>query len=280
MNGLKNMVLDPVVGTLGYIGSTLRSRVGPAFDDDQGYDQDHDQRTDGRGKELPGLPGIAAGRAVDGVPLPTNKIPRKPVQGINTAEGGQTQSTIPNAMDGPNRIQRTVRILHPPPAAYTQPLAKGGEGMGMGIGTWKPRGQIGSILLKTQRGPRGLGGQGGGSKFFDTAKGGAVGKGTSAGAGNGATGGKIGVAAGAARPGGLDKRMISWPLDFRSVLRQLAVVTDQLKLFRHLVIRHVAHAETEEEALFMLMRWGMDGMGKVAGVSRFSLSSMLVEAFC
>jgi hypothetical protein len=275
VNGLRNMVLDPVVGTLGYIGSTLRSRVGPAFDDDQGYDQDqdHSQEVDGRGKDLPGLPGTAAGRAVDGVPLPTNKIPRKPVQSINTAEGGQTQPMVPIAIDGPNRIQRTVRILYPPPAAYTQPLAQGG-----GIGTWKPRGQIGSILLKTQRGPRGLGGQAGGSRLFETAKGGAVGKAVGAGAGTGAAGTRMGGAAGGARPGGLDKRMISWPLDFRSVLRQLAAVTDQLKLFRHLVIRHVAHAETEEEALFMLMRWGMDGMGKVAGGFRLSFSSWPVEA--
>jgi hypothetical protein len=275
VNGLRNMVLDPVVGTLGYIGSTLRSRVGPAFDDDQGYDQDqdHSQEVDGRGKDLPGLPGTAAGRAVDGVPLPTNKIPRKPVQSINTAEGGQTQPMVPIAIDGPNRIQRTVRILYPPPAAYTQPLAQGG-----GIGTWKPRGQIGSILLKTQRGPRGLGGQAGGSRLFETAKGGAVGKAVGAGAGTGAAGARMGGAAGGARPGGLDKRMISWPLDFRSVLRQLAAVTDQLKLFRHLVIRHVAHAETEEEALFMLMRWGMDGMGKVAGGFRLSFSSWPVEA--
>jgi hypothetical protein len=56
------------------------------------------------------------------------------------------------------------------------------------------------------------------------------------------------------------------------------VVTDKLNLFHHVVIRHVAHAETEEEALFMLMRWGMDGMGKVAGVFRFSLSFPPIEA--
>lgn len=28
--------------------------------------------------------------------------------------------------------------------------------------------------------------------------------------------------------------------------------------------RHVAHAETTEEAQYLLMRWATDGMGKVA----------------
>ena len=203
LGGWKGLI-EPVVGTLGYLGSTLRGRAGLP------YDTPNDGQAGvpgGRaeGKDLPGLP------MLDGVPLPTKKIPRKPIQ---------TQ-VVPLATDqeqtGTTRpLARTVRIMHPPVHPSSTP-AQGNNipptFRGPGEPTWKPRGQIGSILLNTQRLKRS--GAGGGqqavSKFFDTARGDR--RGLPAG-GQGQTGG--------ARPGGLDKRTISWPLDFRSVWLSLS----------------------------------------------------------
>ncbi|KAJ9102274.1 hypothetical protein QFC19_004822 [Naganishia cerealis] len=51
----------------------------------------------------------------------------------------------------------------------------------------------------------------------------------------------------AVSPGKIDKRLISWPMDFR----------------------HVVHVSDPEEAQFLLMRWAIDGMGKVAGETIF-----------
>jgi hypothetical protein len=160
---------------------------------------------------------------IDGIP---QKIKRKPVLPLDPA--------LPSSP--PNPI-RTVKILTKPP---------------QGKEDWKPRGQLGSILLGTQRvkrPPQAAVGQGGKIRMNGVAIPGQT---------QGGTG------------GGLDKRLISWPMDFRCV-RQVAseihkVTVDPFVIWEH---RHLAHAESEEEAMFMLMRWGMDGMGKIAGSSFF-----------
>lgn len=224
-----NPVLSPVVGTLGYIGSTLRGRagvgVGGSLDPNVHPDIHANGDTqEGGVKDLPGLPG---GRGYEGVPLPTKKIPRKPVNPIvdgprQVLDQEQAQPSASGAGLGTSKATygpaRTVRILQPAPSApntpsFVVPYPK--ATLSRTENTWKPRGQIGSIMLNTTRQGRTLQRpspqhqqqpqqQG---RFLDPARGERKPP-----VQQQAQGGRSGQ-----RPGGLDKRMISWPLDFRCV---------------------------------------------------------------
>ncbi|GHJ85462.1 hypothetical protein NliqN6_1864 [Naganishia liquefaciens] len=66
---------------------------------------------------------------------------------------------------------------------------------------------------------------------------------------------EVKVNGGIAKSGNIDKRTISWPMAFR----------------------HVVHANDMEEAQFLLMRWAIDGMGKVADPGWADYMKLLVQ---
>ena len=205
---LRSIVEDPMMvyrGGIGLLGSGWMGSISghPA-------PPTHPTRQ-GEEKRLPGIPVPSSpprgqGDKVDGIPV-VKQIKRKPLP-------PPTSSVLVDPSSRPAQTGRqTVRINLPPPTNLTGngPYTTG-TGVYPGTGTksgWKPRGQIGSILMSTTRGRGGVGAVGAGKGTVGYARGGGTG-----GGGGGGLGGTNGVSP----PGGLDKRTISWPMDFRSVV--------------------------------------------------------------
>jgi len=196
---LRSIVEDPMMvyrGGIGLLGSGWMGSVsGPGATN---------TLKPGEEKRLPEVPVSSPrgqGNKVDGIPA-VKQVRRKPLP-------PPTSSVLVDSSSRPAQAGRqTVRINLPPP---TNLAGNGPYTMGTGVypdtGTksgWKPRGQIGSILMNTTRGRGGVGGGAGAKGTLGFSRGGGGGLGA------------VGAGAnGAARPGGLDKRTISWPLDFR-----------------------------------------------------------------
>jgi hypothetical protein len=200
---LRSIVEDPMMvyrGGIGLLGSGWMGSIsGPGGTN---------PTQPGEEKKLPRVPIPVSprrgqGARVDGIPA-VKQIKRKPLP-------PPTSSVLVDPSSRPVQTGgQTVRINLPLPTNLTGngPYTTG-TGAYPETGTksgWKPRGQIGSILMSTTRGKGGLGAVGAGKGTLGFARGGGGGGGL----------GMNGVRTnGAARPGGLDKRTISWPLDFR-----------------------------------------------------------------